>query len=213
MPVAFDVETAEVGGDSVVTVSGFSHAFGESLVLNTAGRENVDWGRLLYKLENYSGEEVELNIVTTERELLELVASYVNRQIDADRDYLTTFNGKSWNDPFDIPFCGTRFHSHDMAWPFNDLAYADLKELINPLDTNEYSNLDSACDVFIPNGLSDPFDDSEAAVTAFEDGEWLPLLKHNLATIKRSGKLARIASRHWNSDFALEHLQPPRQDL
>jgi uncharacterized protein YprB with RNaseH-like and TPR domain len=37
-PIAFDIETSGVDDDAEITVAGFAHTLGESLVLNTAGR-------------------------------------------------------------------------------------------------------------------------------------------------------------------------------
>jgi hypothetical protein len=54
------------------------------------------------------------------------------------------------------------------------------------------------------------FDDSAAAVCLFENAEWLPLLKHNLADIQRTPELAQLTDRFMpHSDFGMENSQPP----
>ena len=44
-PVAFDIETSGLGSDAVVTVAGFAHDSGISIVLNT-DRTDADHDRL-----------------------------------------------------------------------------------------------------------------------------------------------------------------------
>jgi uncharacterized protein YprB with RNaseH-like and TPR domain len=41
-PVAFDIETSGFDTDAVITVAGFAHSLGESLILNTGGHSAVD---------------------------------------------------------------------------------------------------------------------------------------------------------------------------
>ena len=44
------------------------------------------------------------------------------------------------------------------------------------------------------------------------NGDWLPLLKHNLADIQRTRELADLAGRFVaRSDFNMKNLEPPRQ--
>lgn len=45
---------------------------------------------------------------------------------------------------------------------------------------------------------------------AFEAAEWLPLLEHNFADIKRTRDLSLLAGRFVaKSDFGMKNLQPP----
>lgn len=212
MPIAFDIETSGFDDDAVITVAGFCHTFGEYLVLNTAGSEEFDFGRLTYELEEHSNGELDLDIVTSERELLELIASFTDRLIDGDRHYLTAFNGETWNGGFDLPFCRTRFLHHDIAWPFGDLAYADMMGMVDYFATNGHTDLVGVHKTLMKEKTFDPFEDSEEAVEAFEDGEWLPLLKHNLADIQRTRMLARVAGQYVpKRDFSMKNLQPPNR--
>jgi len=211
-PIGFDIETSGFDDAAVITVAGFSHDLGASLVLNTAGRDDVDRKLLVGALDEHSSGTVQLDIAASERELLDTVASFATDQLDGDRHYLTAFNGETWNGGFDLPFCRTRFLQHDMSWPFGDLAYADMMQIVDRFDTKGHSDLVGVYDTLLSDETCDPFDDSEEAVGAFEDAEWLPLLKHNLADIQRTRELARLAGRFVpKSDFSMKNLQPPHR--
>jgi uncharacterized protein YprB with RNaseH-like and TPR domain len=148
-PIAFDIETSGFDDDAVITVAGFSHKLGESLVLNTAGQDNIDRKRLIGTLDEHSSETVQLDIVADERGLLNTIASFVTKQIDGDRHYLTSFNVEMWNGGFDLPFCRTRFLQHDMSWPFGDLAYADMMQIVDRFDTKGHSDLVGVYDALL----------------------------------------------------------------
>jgi len=153
-----------------------------------------------------------LDIVESEAALLEAVASFATNQLNGDKHYLTAFNGETWNGGFDLPFCRTQFLNHGMRWPFGDIAYADMMQIVDRFDTNDQRDLVGVYDELIGEESCDPFDDSGKAVDAFENGDWLPLLKHNLADIQRTRELAELAGRFVaRSDFKMKNLQPPRQ--
>ena len=99
-----------------------------------------------------------------------------------------------------------------MDWPFGDVAYADMMQIVDRFDTNDQSDLVGVYDALIGDQTCDPFDDSATAVDAFENGDWLPLLEHNLADIQRTRKLADLAARFVpKSDFSMKNLEPPRR--
>ena len=208
-PIAFDIETSGLDDDAVVTVAGFAHPLGVELILNTGGRD-ADQNTLQTKLDDDAKGESSVEIVETESELLEAVTD-VAEKIDGDKHYLTAYNGETWQGGFDLPFCRTRFLAHDMAWPFGDVAYADMMEaVVDRFDTNDQRDLVGVYDELIGTPTCDPLDDSGAAVDAFNDGDWLPLLKHNLADIQRTRELAQLADRYVpQSDFSMKNLQPP----
>lgn len=210
-PVAFDIETSGLGIDAVITVAGFAHELGETLILNTEGQDPPDEQQLTDALLDHSAQTVNLTVVTDQQALLDDIARFATHQLDGDRHYLCAFNGETWNGGFDLPFCRTRFHHHDMDWPFEDIAYADMIQIVDRFDTDDSSDLVGVYDALIGTETCDPFDDSRSAVAAFEDGDWLPLLKHNLADIKRTRELARLAGRFVpKSDFGMKNLDPPR---
>jgi hypothetical protein len=67
-------------------------------------------------------------------------------------------------------------------------------------------------ETLIGESTCDPFEESSTAVTAFENEDWLPLLKHNLADIQRTRELATLAERFVpKSDFKMKNLAPPAE--
>ena len=211
-PIAFDIETSGLDDDSVITVAGFAHDLGESLILNVGGRDAPEHQTLTTALDDHSAGAVSLVVAADEEELLAEISKVASSQIDGDRHYLTAYNGETWNGGFDLPFCRTRFLNHNMEWPFRDLAYADMMEtIVDRFDTNDQGDLVGVYNELIGNPTCDPFEDSGAAVDAYEAAEWLPLLKHNLADIQRTKELAQLAGRFVpQSDFGMKNLQPPQ---
>ena len=210
-PIAFDIETSGLDDDSVITVAGFAHDLGESLILNVGGRDAPEHQTLTTTLDDHSAGAVSLVVAADEEELLAEISKVASSQIDGDRHYLTAYNGETWNGGFDLPFCRTRFLNHNMEWPFRDLAYADMMEtIVDRFDTNDQGDLVGVYNELIGNPTCDPFEDSGEAVDAYEAAEWLPLLKHNLADIQRTKELAQLAGRFVpQSDFGMKNLQPP----
>ena len=209
-PVAFDIETSGLEVDAVVTVAGFSHELGHWLFLNTADR-NADEAMLTQHLRSKSQTPVSLTVVPTERALLEALSEFAEKRIDGDSHYLTAYNGETWKGGFDLPFLRSSCHRNGVSWPFGDLAYADMMEVIDRFDTGEVSDLVGVYDLLIGEDNCDPFDDSQSAVSAFESGDWQPLLQHNLADIMRTRELAELAGRFVpRSDFQMKNLEPPQ---
>ena len=211
-PIAFDIETDGFGDGAVITVAGFAHDLGASIICNLDGRNAPDHTPLVTTLDQHYSGTVQVDFVDDEQTLLEAVATFATHQLDGDRHYLTAFNGETWSGGFDLPFCRTRFLRHGMDWPFGDVAYADMMQIVDRFDTNDHSDLVGVYDALIGEETCDPFEDSAAAVDAFESGNWLPLLKHNLADIQRTRELADLAGRFVaRSDFKMKNLEPPRQ--
>lgn len=211
-PIAFDIETDGFGDGAVITVAGFAHDLGASIICNLDGRNAPDHTPLVTTLDQHYSGTVQVDFVDDEQALLEAVATFATHQLDGDRHYLTAFNGETWSGGFDLPFCRTRFLRHGMDWPFGDVAYADMMQIVDRFDTNDHSDLVGVYDALIGEETCDPFEDSAAAVDAFESGNWLPLLKHNLADIQRTRELADLAGRFVaRSDFKMKNLEPPRQ--
>jgi len=211
-PIAFDIETSGLNEDAVIAVAGFAHDLGESIILNVDGRDAPDHQTLTTALDEHSAGAVSLEIVDDEAALLESISEIATTQIDGDRHYLTAYNGETWNGGFDLPFCRTQFLDHDMDWPFGDLAYADMMEVVDRFDTQDQRDLVGVYDHLLGNETCDPFEDSGEAVEAFEDAEWLPLLEQNLADIQRTRELAVLAGRFVpKSDFSMKNLEPPSQ--
>lgn len=210
-PVAFDIETTGFGKDAVTTVAGFGHALGESLYLNVDGQTLPDRKALVAALDEHSAGTVQLEIVPDEAALLEGIATFANEHLDGDTHYLTAYNGETWSGGFDLPFCRTRFLQNGLDWPFGDLAYADMMSIVDRFATDQ-TDLVGVYDALVGDPTCDPFENSAAAVEAFEAGEWQPLLEHNLADIQRTRELAELAGQFVpRSDFQMKNLQPPRR--
>lgn len=210
-PVAFDIETSGLDESAVVTVAGFAHDLGCWLVLNADGRD-ADEGALESALEECAGRPATLTVREDERELLRAVGGFAADRLDGDRHYLTAYNGERWSGGFDLPFLRSACLRTDVRWPFGDLPYADTMDAVERFDTNDRRDLVGVYDALVGADTPDPFDDSEEAVAAFENGDWRPLLKHNLADVERTLELARLAGRFVaRSDFSMKNLAPPRR--
>lgn len=210
-PIAFDIETSGLDRSSEITVAGFAFDLGEYLILNTNER-SANQKSLVKALDEDSDGAVQLQVVQSEKGLLEEMAAFTSDHLDGDRHYVTAFNGETWNGGFDLPFCRTRCHRHDIDWFFGDIAYADMMQVVDRFDTDDHADLVGVYNSLIGDQTCDPFTDSGEAVTAFEEGNWLPLLQHNLADIQRTRELALLAGRFVpRSDFKMKNLQPPQR--
>ncbi|SDJ62429.1 3'-5' exonuclease family protein [Natronorubrum texcoconense] len=208
-PLAFDIETSGLEPGSVITVGGLAFDLGAWLVLNTSGR-HADANRLETVLEDQTGSTVHVTVVDDERALLTALADCAAERVDGDRHYLTAFNGEVWKGGFDLPFLRTACVRHNVDWPFPDVAYADTMTMMDRFDTGDASDLEGVYEVLIGNDYCDPFADSGAAVDAFKNEDWVPLLLHNLADIQRTRELAVLAGRYIpKSDFKMKNLEPP----
>lgn len=208
-PVAFDIETSGLDADAVVTVAGFSHELGHWLFLNTAGRD-ADKERAVQALESDASAPISLEIVHDERTLLKTLTAFVAERLNGDSHYLTAYNGETWNGGFDLPFVRSACLRNDVAWPFDDIAYSDMMEVMERFNTGDTRDLVGVYDLLVDGENCDPFEDSGSAVDAFEAGDWLALLRHNLADIRRTRELAELAGRFVpKSDFNMKNLAPP----
>jgi len=210
-PIAFDIETSGLGEEAVITVAGIAHELGEVIILNTAGRE-VNSSQLERTLVEDSVGSVEVIVTEDEEALLGVLTTVARNRLDDDTHYLTAYNGETWKGGFDLPFLRTACISHDVDWPFPDIAYADVFEFVDRFDTHDKKGLVGVYDKLIGKASCDPFDDSKEAVDAFESGEWESLLLHNLADIQRTLELAILAERYVpRSDFKMKNLGPPNK--
>jgi len=208
-PIAFDIETSGLDDSAVLTVAGFASTLGEVIVLNTGSRE-ANQTTLKNALSEYSTSGVDVLVTADEPALLAAVEQIATERLDEDRHYLTAYNGETWNGGFDLPFVRTACISHDLDWPFPDMAYADVFSFIDRFDTNGEKGLVEVYDELMGKGSCDPFADSGAAVDAFDAGKWEPLLLHNLADIQRTREIAVLASKYVpRSDFQMKNLSPP----
>lgn len=208
-PIAFDIETSGLDDEAVITVAGFATHFGEILIPNTSGKE-AEPEQLEATIAQSARENFDLIVTDSEPELLEAVDDIATNRIDVDRQYLTAYNGETWKGGFDLPFVRTACVCHNVGWPFPDMAYVDVFEFVDRFDTGEQNDLVGVYNQLIGKPDCDPFNDSGSAVDAFENGEWKPLLLHNLADIQRTLDLARLGEQYVpRSDFQMKNLSPP----
>ena len=217
-PVAFDIETTGFETTAETTVVGLVFPMGVRVFLNTDGR-TVDTDHLVQQQESMFGENIVLSAHESERELYEAFSTSIVEKV-APKDYfLTAYNGELWRSGFDLPFLRTRLLSHDIEWPFQDVPYADLLPIFRARfntttgDEDQQASLEHVYEELVGGELTacDPFDDSAEAVTAFEAGEFEPLVQHNIADILRTDALATVAERYCSkSDFKLKSLSPTR---
>ena len=210
-PIAFDIETSGLDDSAVLTVVGLAHSLGEVLILNTAGR-SANSEQLENALRTESVGDIDVLLADDEEALLGILHRIAHNRLDDDKHYLTAYNGETWNGGFDLPFVRTACISHDLDWPFPDMAYADVFGFIDRFNTNDEKGLVEVYNELIGKESCDPFEDSRTAIDAFDAGDWEPLLLHNLADIQRTRELAIIASEYVpQSDFNMKNLSPPNQ--
>jgi uncharacterized protein YprB with RNaseH-like and TPR domain len=208
-PVAFDIETSGLDPGAVITVAGLTLDLGSWLALNTAGRE-ADAERLETDLEHASGSNVRVAVYHSEVDLLRGLDAFARDHLDGDRQYLTAYNGETWRGGFDLPFVRSACVRRDVDWPFPSMAFADTMTMVDRFYTGDEGGLVGVYDALVGGEDCDPFDDSERAVAAHEDEEWVDLLRHNLADIERTRTLALLAGRYVaKSDFKMKNLSPP----
>ena len=134
----------------------------------------------------------------------------MDEHLDADRHYLTAYNGETWNAGFDLPYLRSACARCSVEWPFPEIAYADTMTMVDRFYTNDVNDLVGVYDALVGEEDCDPFEDSGSAVTAHENEEWTQLLLHNLADVERTRELAVLAGRYVpKSDFGMKNLAPP----
>jgi hypothetical protein len=212
--VAIDIETTGFDVDDEVTVIGLEFALGSRVAYQTGGRpiENLQ-----DEVRDTCDHQVTVEGHDNEEVMLRGMAAYTRYRLMNDDVLLVAYNGESWKGGFDLPFLRTRFAIHDIPWPFVDVPYADLlpivKKLFNTTSGGESNNdLPTAHELLCPNvapAPADPFSDSSEAVTAFEEGRFDELVRHNVADIVRTRQLGRVAQWYCSkSDFSLKSMTP-----
>lgn len=216
--VAFDIETSGLDAADEVTVVGFELELGCRVFYQTGGRD-TESNDIETTVQDRTGAHVEVSAHQSERALLEAVSAFVATRLRSADILLVGYNAETWHGGFDLPFLRTRYARYaacDVAWPFRDLPYADVlpivRDLFNTTDGDEESaDLDTAYEILCAGdaGAVDPFDESDEAVAAFEDGRFEDVVLHNVADIRRTGQLSSLAQRYCSkSDFDLKSLTP-----
>lgn len=208
-PIAFDIETTGLHPEAVITVAGLATDIGSWLALNTTGRDATAHA-LSEAIERTSGSNVQITVQQDEAGLLGELRDEATELIDDDRHYVTAYNGERWKAGFDLPFLRRACARRDIGWPFPAVAYSDTMTMVERFDTGDATDLVSVYESLIDGEHCDPFEESERAVTAHEEGDWTALLLHNLADIERTRELAVLAGRYVpRSNFRMKNLGPP----
>ena len=206
--VAFDIETTGFSVEDRLTVVGFDADIGSRVFLNTSGRSPPE-----LDAQSIDGldRSVSLSVQQSETRLLDSMHSFVESSL-ADRDLkLVAYNGERWNGGFDLPFLRTRLSLNGVDWPFRDLPYIDVMDVFETRFNTSEDTLSGVYGELIGAGLNelDPFADSGEAVTTWEEGNYEPLIIHNVADIQRTRALMNLAERYCSkSDFSMKSLEP-----
>ena len=172
---------------------------------------------------------VTVHACQSEADLLEEMQAVMFEEFDTNYSRLVAFNADSWKGGFDLPFIRTRCFRHDQQWVFDKVQFPDLwepvKKRLNTThtahDTSTSVNsltgahnllfsqlnptvldtgMDSGTDhTWYADNPYDTFDDSRRAVSSYESGEFLPVLKHNLADIHRTWEIGELARAYVSS--------------
>lgn len=208
-PVAFDIETTGLGPDATLTAAGLAFDAGAWLGLNTGGRR-ADAAHLEARIHRDADAAVVVAVRESEAGLLDALAGAATDRCDPDRQYLTAYNGETWDGGFDLPFLRRACARHHADWPFPAMAYADVRSMVARIATGDARDLETVYDALVGGDHGDPFDESAEAVAAHEAGEWAALLAHNLADVRRTRALAALAGEYVpQSDFGMKNLAPP----
>jgi uncharacterized protein YprB with RNaseH-like and TPR domain len=212
--VAFDIETTGFDIDDEVTVVGFVMPMGVRVFVQTAGRTAGD---VEASVTAQVATLVNVSTHPDETALLAAVADFVTDRLEDAEKLLIAFNGEVWSGGFDLPFLRSRYAAHEMPWPF-DMAYADVLPVISDrfnttVDGEEQRDLAAVYALLGDGSYSDidPFDDSAAAVTAFEEGRFAELVRHNVADVLRTQALGALTERYCSkAEFDVKSLTPTR---
>lgn len=185
------------------------------MFVQTAGRPPGD---VTNEVEAATEPVVNVSTHSSEEELLVVVREFVAERLCGSDVLLVAYNGERWRGGFDVPFLRTRYARLGVAWPFTDVPYADVMPVVTDrfntsVGGEEQRNLTGVYEVLCDGeyGAVDPFDGSEAAVAAFENGWFAELALHNVADVLRTRALGRVAERYCSkSDFGVKSLTPTR---
>ena len=213
-PVAFDVEATGVRSEDELTVIGFDFPMGSRVFVQTPDglRE-----ALQQRVRDRVGSRVIVSAHSCEKALMSAAVDYIQAHLDGDDLLLVGYASEHRKADLGLPFFRTRLSKANMGWPFRDLPFADILPLIEDCfhtlgDKGESrSDLVSAYELLGSGQLGelDPFEDDEEAMRAFEEGRYEDLAVHNIANIRRTRELSRLAQRYCSeSEYRLKSLTP-----
>jgi hypothetical protein len=172
---------------------------------------------------------VNVCVCQNEAEFLDEMQAVMFEGFDTNYSRLVAFNADSWKGGFDLPFVRTRCFHHDQPWMFDNAQFADFRQPVKKrLNTNHtahdtptsVNSLTGAQDLLFdqiePTVIAseneigtnhpwyadnpyDPFDDSSSAVSSCDRGDYLPVLKHNIADIHRTWEIGEVVCAYVSS--------------
>lgn len=223
--VAWDIETTGFGWHDEITVAGFWFPSGHAAVLVNTDGERVDVDAYDQQVNALAdGLYVTVHACEHERDLLTSMHKLVFERVSPEYDRLVAFNADSWQGGFDLPFVRTRCAHHDHAWVFDGLQFADLWEPVTKRlntthtthgNSTDVNSLTGSHDILFSDTRArtvltdlpddypqyqaasyDPFSDSGSAVYCYSNGEFLPVIAHNLADIHRTWELGELVRQY-----------------
>lgn len=214
LTAAIDIETTGIEPDDRLTVIGVDVQIGSRLFLNTGGR-NYDDG-CTERIDADFDRTVQITPAESERRLLEAFEEFAAERFRAREDEtgdtfkFAAYNGETWNGGFDLPFIRTRCLATGVRWPLHG-PYVDVMAVVGDRFNVSNNSLETTYAELVGGGLNaaDPFEESGEAVEHWRAGEFEPLLRHNLADIRRTRALATVAERFCSkSHFSMRSLVP-----
>jgi uncharacterized protein YprB with RNaseH-like and TPR domain len=216
--VAFDIETTGFAVGDTLTVVGFAVPLGVRVFCQTDG---VDAAPIETAIQESVETHVRVSTHASEGDVLAAVREYAAERLIGEDVLLVAYNGETWRGGFDLPFLRSRLAAADIAWPFTDVPYADVFPVIRDQFNTTVGDEEGGADLVTAYetlctgtaGELDPFDDSAAAVEAFETGAYADLVRHNVVDVLRTRALGRLAQRYCSkSDFQVKSLTPVVSD-
>lgn len=216
---AIDIETTGIAPDDRLTVIGVDVPLGSRLFLNTGGRGYDE--ACTARIDADFDRAVQITPTESETGLLEAFEEFATKRFRATDDEtadafkFAAYNGETWNGGFDLPFIRTRCLATDVPWPLHG-PYIDVMAVVGDRFNVSNNSLETTYAELVGGGLNDadPFEESGEAVECWRAGEFEPLLRHNLADIRRTRALATAAERFCSkSHFSMRSLVPVDSDF
>ena len=215
---AIDIETTGTAPEDQITVMGVDIPMGSRVFLNTGERTYPE--AITDRVDQDFDSVVQITAHDCEAALLEAFRSFALQRFGGSRDSrddefkFAAYNGETWKGGFDLPFIRTRCQSHGVGWPLHG-PYIDVMEVVGNRFNVSDRSLETTYEELVGEGLtaSDPFEESGEAVESWRAGNFESLLRHNVADIRRTRALVRVAEQYCStSHFSMRSLGPVNTD-
>ncbi|MFC6720222.1 hypothetical protein [Halobacteriaceae bacterium SHR40] len=215
---AIDIETTGTAPEDQITVMGVDIPMGSRVFLNTGERTYPE--AITDRIDQDFDSVVQITAHDCEAALLEAFRSFALQRFGGSRDSrddefkFAAYNGETWKGGFDLPFIRTRCQSHGVGWPLHG-PYIDVMAVVGDRFNVSDKSLETTYEELVGEGLtaSDPFEESGEAVESWRAGNFESLLRHNVADIRRTRALVRVAEQYCStSHFSMRSLGPVNTD-